>query len=97
MRQKYDPAFSMKDTNMNYLRSTTLALLALGAGFSSSIASAQVRYAESPNAYTGYAEPYGTGDRGAVPYDRMGHFSCSFNEIHTRLERKNCGGTHYAN
>ena len=38
------------------------------------------------------AQPSSHNSGGVVPYDRMGHFSCSFNERATRLERKNCGG-----
>lgn len=34
-------------------------------------------------------------DARPIPTRRIGHFSCSFNERRTRLERKNCGGTRY--
>lgn len=31
------------------------------------------------------------GTASAVPSRRAGHFSCSMNEVRTKLERKNCG------
>ncbi len=31
----------------------------------------------------------------SVAYRQEGHFTCSYNERRTRLERKNCGGVRY--
>ena len=78
--------------NMKHLRLATLSLVALGAV--SSVAQAQARYAGASNAYASPSEPYGADDRQAVLQDRAGHFSCGYNEVHTRLERKDCGGVH---
>lgn len=85
-----------EEMNMNNLRSATVALLALGAGLGTSTAFAQVGDAEPSQSAIDYAQPYGYGDQQGVSYNRMGHFSCGFNELHTRLERKNCGGGAYA-
>ena len=74
---------------MKHARLTLVTVLALGGGIGSSTAFAQSGY---PGSYYP-GSPY-VGRHG-VPYDRVGHFSCGYNELHTRLERKNCGGTHY--
>ena len=84
-----------KDNNMTHLRSATFAFLALSAGLGTSVAFAQTDDSTSDYDNRGYAQSRDYGDQLAVPYNRAGHFSCGFNETHTRLERKNCGGSHY--
>ena len=79
----------------NLIRSAAF-VLALGGGLGTSTAFAQVGYQAAPYAEAGYGRTSGNTDQQAVPYDRFGHFSCGYNELHTHLERKDCNETHYS-
>lgn len=76
-------------------RTAAVACLALGAGLAASSAFAQDRFYAPPVNAGAYAQPYAADEEAAVPPNVMGHFTCSFNELNTRLERKNCGGFRY--
>lgn len=75
------------------IRSSVVAVLALGAGLSVSSAYAQERFAAPYGDDAGYAQPFADQQASAQP-NVMGHYTCGYNELHTRLERKNCGGYH---
>lgn len=78
---------------MNIVRSIALAGVTVGAACTASAALAQATY-DRPAAIEA-DEAYGDAAVQAVPSNRRGQFSCGYNEVHTRLERKNCGGVHY--
>lgn len=75
--------------------SAALLALAFGAGLSAAPAFAQETVVVPAGARVVYAEPVVAPELDAVPPNAFGHFTCTFNEAHTRLERKACGGTHY--
>jgi hypothetical protein len=82
-------------TTTNF-RSAALSVIALSAGLAATSASAQDRYAAPIDSGAVYLQP-GDADpvAGFVPPNVRGHFTCTFNEVHSRLERKSCSGTHY--
>lgn len=90
----------MIETNF---RSAAVAAIALGAALAAPAfvapAAARAIYARPVVAQPDIAQPVVAQpvveDEAAVPPNAMGHFTCAFNELHTRLERKNCGGDHY--
>ena len=81
-------------------RRAAFALLALGAGLATSSAFAQDRYAVQSDAgiFGGQAveEPVVEAEPNLAPPNIRGHLSCTFNEVRTRLERKNCAGVRHA-
>lgn len=81
-------------TKSNF-RSAAVAILALGAGFSASAAFAQDRSVGWADEGAAAVGPAGDEAAAAVPPNVAGHYTCSSNEVHYRLERKNCGGLHY--
>lgn len=82
----------MSTTNF---RSAALAIFALGAGLAAPSAFAQDRYAAPVDDGAVSTLPLAGNEDGAVPPNVRGHFTCTFNEVHSRLERKGCAGTHY--
>lgn len=76
-------------------RPAVLAALALAAGLAVSPAFAQTGFLVPPGAQVEAGLTAVEAGPTAVPPNAFGHFTCGYNELHTRLERETCGGTHY--
>ena len=78
-------------------RSAAVAVIAVGAAAVSFAAPAfaQNTAAVPAGARVVSASPVVEAEPAVVPPNAFGPFTCAFNEQHTRLERENCGGSHY--
>ena len=71
------------------LRILTLSALAAGSCF------AAPAFAGSPYYDAPDAAPMSDAAPQPIARRQQGHFTCSYNERRTRLERKNCGGARF--
>ena len=75
-------------------RSAAFAVVALGAGLAAAPAFAQDRFVAPADAGVETFQPAAAEPTDVSP-NLKGQYTCAFNEVHSHLERQNCGGTHY--